>query len=305
MKTAKNSRIVQNVLSTYLKEHVDRGVVDKDRQRNCTEVLMEFFGKHDVRKLTPDVINAYHEARKNGDVNGRSVQDGTVRRELNCLLSAINHSVRTRRIEASDVPHITLPRGAPPKDLWLTAQELDQFVSSSVAFGNMSRVHRFIVIASETAARKNSVLTLRWSQVDVQNGIINYQNDGGPRTNKRRVAVPMSDALLSFIKSCWESRIQDEWVLDKPFSVQRHFDEVKRIAFERTGNEKFTRVTPHTLRHTWASLAAQAGVPMFQVAGVLGDTLQTVMRVYAHHGPDHLRGAVNFRATSSAPRPSC
>jgi len=71
---------------------------------------------------------------------------------------------------------------------------------------------------------------------------------------------------------------------------------VKAEAYQATQNEKFMQVTPHTLRHTWATLAARAGVPLFQVAGVLGDTLPTVMRVYAHHCPDHLRGAVNFRA---------
>lgn len=296
-KMQKPDTSVAQILSTYEKEHVDRNVVDKERQRNCMNVLRAFLGDRDVNELTPDVMNAYMDARRSGKVNGRAVGDGTLRREMNCLASAINHSVRTRRISASDVPHITLPRGAPPKDLWLTAGELDAFIGASEAFGSMSRVHRFVVIASETAARKNSILTLRWSQVDMANGVINYQNDGNHRTNKRRVAVPMSENLMSFMKSCWDLRTQDEWVLDKPYSIQRHFDEVKRIAFEATGNQKFNDVTPHTLRHTWASHAAQSGVPMFHIAGVLGDTVQTVMRVYAHHGPDHLRKAVNFRMT--------
>ena len=67
--------------------------------------------------------------------------------------------------------------------------------------------------------------------------------------------------------------------------------------------EKFTketgwtggRITPHTLRHSWATQAARAGVSMWEIAGVLGDTIATVSRVYAHHSPDHLRSAVNFR----------
>jgi hypothetical protein len=42
-------------------------------------------------------------------------------------------------------------------------------------------------------------------------------------------------------------------------------------------------------------LAARAGVDLFRVAGVLGDTIATVERAYAHHCPDHLRAAVNFR----------
>jgi integrase len=65
-----------------------------------------------------------------------------------------------------------------------------------------------------------------------------------------------------------------------------------------TQNEKFMQISPHALRHTWATLASRAGIPLFQVAGVLGDSLPTVMRVYAHHSPEHLRGAVNFRLPS-------
>jgi integrase len=53
------------------------------------------------------------------------------------------------------------------------------------------------------------------------------------------------------------------------------------------------RVTPHTFRHTWATWAAQRGVPLFEIAGMLGDTMKTVEKNYAHHHPDHLRGAVN------------
>ena len=54
-------------------------------------------------------------------------------------------------------------------------------------------------------------------------------------------------------------------------------------------------VTRHTLRHTWATWAAQHRVSMWDIAGVLGDTVETVTRNYAHHSPDDLRAAVNFR----------
>jgi integrase len=68
---------------------------------------------------------------------------------------------------------------------------------------------------------------------------------------------------------------------------------LKRLA-EQTKNDKFLQVTPHTLRHTWATLAARAGFSMYQIAGVLGDTVSTVERNYLKHSPDHLRDAVNF-----------
>ena len=52
------------------------------------------------------------------------------------------------------------------------------------------------------------------------------------------------------------------------------------------------KVTPKTLRHTWATWAAQRGVSVWLIAGMLGDSVETVERNYMHHSPDHLRGAL-------------
>jgi integrase len=50
-------------------------------------------------------------------------------------------------------------------------------------------------------------------------------------------------------------------------------------------------VTPHTLRHTTATWLMQSGVPMWEVAGFLGMSRETLERVYGHHHPDFLRAA--------------
>jgi integrase len=288
---------VNRILEDYYNEHVVDNVVCKERQEYCIDVLGKGFGDLTVDQLTPEIVQAYKRNRKAGKVNGNKAGDSTLRRELNCLIAAINHAVRYRRIKQTDVPHIELPVSAPPKDLWLDTDELNNLIASAYTFNSdrLSRIYRFVAIASETAARKNSILTLRWSQIDFESKLINFQNDGEQRTKKRRVAVPMSHFLESILLSAWAERTQNEWVLDNPNSIQSSFDMLKERTYAKTSNDVFNQITPHTLRHTWATLAARANVPMFEIAGVLGDTLTTVMRVYAHHCPDHLRGAVNFR----------
>lgn len=292
---------VASVLEAYDVEHVQQRVVAKERQEGCIAVLCKGLGTLDVQQLTPAVILEYRKARMAGSVNGHVAGDSTLRRELNCLIAAINHAVRHRRLTAADVPHIALPDAPPPKDLWLTGEQLDAFVATAATFNTerMSRIYRFVVLASETAARKTAVTSLRWKQVDLNTGLIHYQNDGNARTKKRRVAVPMSPMLHDMLTKAWAERTQDEWVLDTDYSIQHHFDAVKKKA-----GQAYDDVTPHTLRHTWATLAATAGVELFQIAGVLGDTLATVMRVYAHHCPEHLRGAVNFRSRPAEVRAS-
>ncbi len=45
-------------------------------------------------------------------------------------------------------------------------------------------------------------------------------------------------------------------------------------------------VTPHTLRHTAATWLMRAGTDLWQAAGYLGMTVETLERVYGHHHPE-------------------
>ena len=287
---------VKAILDAYLAEHVEERVADKARQHDAAANLASELGDLKPADLLPEVMLSYRRRREQGKVNGHAVGAGTLRRELNCLVAAINHAVRHRRLSAADVPHIDLPQPPPPKDLWLTETEADQFWTAAERVG--SRGFLFTAIALETASRKKAVERLRWDQVDLNARLIHFQNDGGLRTKKRRVAVPMSDRLWRVLAQAKQDAVT-EWVLVSPYSIQHWFDRVKAQAEGMTGKPKFRAVSPHVLRHTWATLAARAGVPMFDIAGILGDTVQTVQRVYAHHSPDHLRGAVNFRAQAA------
>ncbi|MFM9276361.1 tyrosine-type recombinase/integrase, partial [Pseudarthrobacter sp. NKDBFgelt] len=53
----------------------------------------------------------------------------------------------------------------------------------------------------------------------------------------------------------------------------------KRIA-SRAG---FTDVTPHTLRHSFASVAADLGYSEITIAALLGHSVRTVTSRYVHH----------------------
>ena len=50
-------------------------------------------------------------------------------------------------------------------------------------------------------------------------------------------------------------------------------------------------VTPHTLRHTCTTWLMQRGVPVAEVAGFVGLSIEMVDRVYGHHSPDHQKKA--------------
>ena len=61
---------------------------------------------------------------------------------------------------------------------------------------------------------------------------------------------------------------------------------------DRKGDAGIEDATPYTLRHTAATWMAQRGVPMWEIAGLMGHTsTRMVERVYAKHHPDHMQKA--------------
>lgn len=284
------SMTVRKILDLYLNEHVEEQVIDQGRAIGTARKLEECFGDLMPSDLTADRIASYKRERK---AAGR--KDGTIRRELVTLIAALNYARKQRKVSVADIPAISLPPMAPAKDLWLNESEEAAFwdIASATSSDRLSRSHRFVAIGLETASRRRSIEKLRWEQVDLEHGLINFQSDGKRQKNKRRVPVPISDRLLPVLERAYKERTS-EFVLDAPVSIQREFLRLVK-SFAAVNKEKAAKMTCHTMRHTWATLAARAGVDLYQIAGVLGDTLATVEKNYLHHAPEHLRSAINFK----------
>lgn len=279
----------------YWHEHVLEKVVGQDTQRYAIDKLTAHFGDLNAAAIQPLDIAAYVRKRREGRL-GKPSKDGTIARELSVLNAALHHAVRARRLRSDDMPRIELPQASPPKDRWLTKEEASRLLEAArqakAPKDKLSRVYRFIVLALFTASRKTAILELKRDQIDLENGLIRLNPAGRRQTKKRRPPVPIADELRPVLERMLQEATSD-YLLDHPGSVRVAFEK----AVKRAGLED---VTPHTLRHTWATWAAQSGVDMWKIAGVLGDTLATVERTYAHHHPAFLRGAVNAIGLSAA-----
>ncbi len=271
---------VAEVLTDYEREHVEPRVVDKERARDILKHLRTHFGPSPVRDITHDLVSRYCEFRTAGMIGRKSVGP-TQRRELAILVAAINRAVKHRRLIPGDVPHIELPDASLPRDRWLTRKELARLFKASKRH---KRCYQFVMLAYYTASRKAAIEGLTWFQVDLAAGTIALDKPGARQTSKRRPVVPISPALLPMLREAFE-RKTTEYVLGAPGSIRTSF----QSACKRAG---LGNVTPHTLRHTRATHLLQGGIDPWAVAGLLGDTLDTVLKTYGHHCPDHLRAAL-------------
>ena len=147
-------------------------------------------------------------------------------------------------------------------------------------------------MALYTAARKEALLTLQWSQVDLERGIIDLNKPGEKITNKRRAIVPIPNRLMTFLRiarSRASENCADEYVINYYGKPVLRIDQSFRRVVADAG---LKGVTPHTLRHTAATWMAQAGVPLWIIAKYLGhSSSRTTEKIYAHHNPSFLMEA--------------
>lgn len=223
-------------------------------------------------QLTPPVIGRWAAAR--------GVADGTVLREVGVLRAALAWAVEHQWID--ELPKISNPVKIPPaKERWITKAEARALLEAC----REPHMRVFITLALMTAARTGAILEARWSQVDWDRRVLSFGRGHG---NKRRAIVPINPELLLTLRGAKAVACSDSIVEFRGLPV-RTVKTGFAAACRRAG---LVDVTPHVLRHTAATWAVMDGVPLAQVARMLGDTEATVERVYAKHAPEYLRGAV-------------
>lgn len=241
-------------------------MVDRRRTDIAIDHLRRELGETPIADLGATACDEYLDAR-------RPASDPTVRRELGVLVSALKYGVRRERFDFN-IYKITLPEASQPRERWLTHDELARLRK---AVTGEPRLALFVETAYYTASRRRAVETLEWAyQVDFQVGVIHLAKMGEVKTKKRRPTVPIHSELRPTLELAFATT-NSPYVLEHTGCLLGPFGR----AVERA--ELGDDVTPHTLRHTRASHLLQGGVAIWDVAQLLGDTVDTVEKVYGHH----------------------
>ena len=145
----------------------------------------------------------------------------------------------------------------------------------------------FLAICLYTAARAGAVLELTWDRIDLAAGLIDLGRAAG---GKGRAIVPIGGRLLPILTEA-RAGATCAYVIEHGGKPVASVKTGTRAAARRAG---LPGVTPHVLRHTAATWMAMAGVPMVEIARLLGHRNSRITeRVYSKHSPDYLRRAVD------------
>jgi integrase len=252
----------------------------KALRRHLGDLLPEHLTKERARFYARQRRAEGHMVGPKSTRRKKPTSDGTIIREMVTLRAALKWAKSERWI--TDVPMIETPRQPPPRDRWLSRDEAARLLKGAAA----PHIKIFLAVCLYTGTRAGAALELTWDMIDFTAGLIDFGNAPG---GKGRAVVPIASDLLPILTEAHEAATC-RFVIEYAGS---------RVVSVKTGTRAAARranlhgVTPHILRHTAATWMAMAGVPMIEIAKVLGHRdSATTERVYAKHNPDYLRRAI-------------
>lgn len=130
----------------------------------------------------------------------------------------------------------------------------------------------YVLLAAYTGMRRSQMLAV--TRRDVHDGYIHLDRTG---KTKRLQLVPVHDRVQSIAAQ-----------LPLPIT-----SDALRNAWDAARQETGIDCRWHDLRHTFASWAVQAGVPLYTVAKILGHSTTAITQRYAHLAPQDLADAMS------------
>jgi integrase len=181
-------------------------------------------------------------------------------------------------------PKIWMPPPAPPRDRRLTREEVSAFIAACA----LPHVKLFAILAATTGARMGAILSLTWDRVDIDRCLVHYADPTVVLTKRGRATAPINtlarDALTEARRGATTPFVI-EWAGQRVRSVKKGLS----AAGKRAGTPW---VTAHVFRHSAACIMAESGVPMAEIAQMLGHKdSRTTEAVYARFSPSYLRRA--------------
>jgi integrase len=260
----------------------------EDREHTLRAHLVPAFGHRPVRSITRAEVRAWWDGLHNVEREGGRLSDRNANKLLAELRAIFNWALRREHYELASNPTEGIamhkqhtserPRFYAPKEIGLLA---DAAASEQDALA--------FKIAAFAGLRRGELVSLRWRHLDFARSSIYVEEavsagvDSAPKSGKGRT-VPMAQALADPLKEAKPADAsEDDLVLVGKLPGEKLDGSALRRRFiaarDRAG---LLPLRFHDLRHTFGSLAVDAGASLVQVQAWMGHSaIQTTMR-YLH-----------------------
>ncbi|MEX2253370.1 MAG: site-specific integrase [Thermoleophilaceae bacterium] len=274
-------------------------------RRNMELHVLPALGGRPLQQLTAAILNALYAQLLIGG-NGR----GPLSAKTVSYVHTIAHKSLADALDAGVVTSNVAERAKPPRPNRRTTREIQcweaEELASFLACTRGTRLEAAWRLAAMTGMRRGEVLGLRWRDVDLDAARISVRQavvsvayavlESTPKAHQARV-IDLDEATVEQLREhrarqhvereAWGNEDADrDLVVAKENGEPVHPDSFSQ-AFERlVKNAGLRRIRLHDLRHTHATLAVKAGVPVKVISERLGhESPAFTLKQYAHVMP--------------------
>jgi integrase len=276
---------VAELADRFLREHVVRHCKPRTREEYLRAVngyIKPGLGHHKITDLTrADVAQFHHQHRDRPYQANRSL---AVLSKMMNLADAWG-----LRMDSNPCRHLKKYRER-KRERYLTKEEL-QRLGAALSNAERNRTESCFVIAAIgllvlTGARLTEVLTLRWDYVDLENQVLRL-----PDSKTGAKLIYLNDAATRLLRTMPR-------MVANPFVIAGKKQGARLINLQKPWRRiraaaNLDDVRIHDLRHSFASVAAGAGMSLPVIGKLLGHTQPVTTARYAHLAADPLRAASN------------
>ncbi len=257
--------------------------------------IVPTLGAVPIQKLTPARVQSFYTEKMNAGCGVRTVELCHLH-----ISQALDEAVKLGWVSRNVTDVVTPPRHKAKEMQTWSVEEARRFL----AVARQSVYGPIWLLALATGMRKGELLGVRWRDVDSERGVVAIRQTVGTLRGKIEIKPPktltsrrevhlsgdMVEALRAHKGSQAEQRAKRGALWDDhdlvfaaahggpihPDNLDRDFDRlVKRAGIKR--------IRIHDLRHSFATLAIQLGIPLKVVSESMGHAdISTTLRTYTH-----------------------
>ena len=254
------------------------------------DALGAYLSQQDVRL---DAASPHHLHGFLHKLFQRNVSARTVARCLSTLRRFYRYLLRENRITEDPTAEIVAPKLGRPLPSSLTEQEIESLLAApnmGTALGLRDRAMLETFYA--TGLRVSELVNLRTTELDLNTGVVRVMGKGG----KERL-VPLGEAAIDYLKKylgqaradLLRERRSDALFVTKrarPMTRQACWQMIKRYGLLAGVRN---HLSPHTLRHAFATHLLNHGADLRSVQMLLGHSDLSTTQIYTHVAQERLK----------------
>ena len=240
----------------------------------------------DLNKITTDDILDYlSKLRK--ELNPRSVN-----RHISALKGFYTYMVEEKIITTSPLENISVLKTEKSLPKYLTINEVDQLLNFPLNTAFDYRNKAMLEVMYATGLRVSELVNLEYSNVDLYNSVIRVKGKG-----KKERIVPIGETASYYLKKYVEE-YRNQLIIKENYNelfLNNHGKPISRNGFNfilenirvKTKIEK--ELTPHVLRHSFATHLLEGGADVRSIQEMLGHENISTTNIYTHVVDEILR----------------